>query len=178
VSDREGRSQSSATRTITDGTSNTIIIGENTEPPAQDHQAGTPVTGRDGRGGNISEGNQGQQTTTPPITDGTSNTIIIGGNTAPPAQDQPAGTPVTGRDGRGENIVEDNEGQHATTPTITDETSNTIIIGEQTEPVTESSAQPATEDQQGQETESTSSTTNITDGTSNTILIGEEENTN
>ncbi|MCI0446219.1 hypothetical protein L0152_23765, partial [bacterium] len=121
-----------STTTITDGTSNTIVVGE---------QQRTEST---------QETSSGQQRNTTTITDGTSNTILIGEqestestqeqSTNPPSQDQSAGTPVTGRDG---------DNQQTSTTTITDGTSNTIIIGgqESTESTQEQSTNPPSQDQ-------------------------------
>ena len=100
-------------------------------------------------------------TPTPTITDGTSNTIIIGETTATPTATatRPPGSITDGTSNTiviGESTATATPTASATRPpgSITDGTSNTIVIGESTATATPSPG-------------------SITDGTSNTIVIGE-----
>ena len=104
---------------ITDGTSNTIMFGENS--------AGTNDPFRPPTGSFLGPGR------TPSITDGTSNTVLFGERQAPSITDGTSNTVLFGE----------------RTPSITDGTSNTVVFGEQ------------------------HPTSGITDGTSNTIMLTE-----
>ncbi|MBN8619313.1 MAG: hypothetical protein J0L63_10430, partial [Anaerolineae bacterium] len=123
---------------LTDGTSNTIIIGEATQvPPTFSPPTVSSVTDGTSNTIIISEATQVPPTFPPPtvssVTDGTSNTILIGEATLTPTFPPP------------------------TVSSVTDGTSNTIIIGEAT--LTPTFPPPTA--------------SSVTDGTSNTIIIGE-----
>jgi hypothetical protein len=147
---------------ITDGTSNTIQTGEQ----SADSTRGTPLEGRPNNGTNT--GNQ--QSSVPTITDGTSNTIQVGAQSSESSEDpvlHNEGSPVTV--GNHPPAADQQPVTNRTSPLTG--TSNTTTFEENTE-------------QSNSESSNNSSTGNVTDGTSNTIFIGEEteqsgsENTN
>jgi hypothetical protein len=119
LSEEPARDRHAPLSEITDGTSNTILVGEET-----------------GRHGSVRAGDAPIQN----ISDGTSNTILVGEE--------------AGRDGS----VRPGD---APTQNISDGTSNTILLGEETG--RDGSVRPGD-----------APTQNISDGTSNTILLGEE----
>ena len=105
---------------ITDGTSNTILVGEET-----------------GRDGSVRPGDAPAQS----ISDGTSNTILVGEETAREGSVRAGDAP---------------------TQNISDGTSNTILVGEEA-------------GREGSVRAGDAPAQSISDGTSNTILVGEED---
>ena len=141
---------STRTATITDGTSNTIVVGEQSPPPKapqphdQNHQQPNLTTIGDGSSRTVSVG----------VSDGTSNTIVVGEQTPQPPSielsSQGQKTPVTTKDGS--QIGNGSESQQPGVVTIGDCSSNTIVPQE----------------------DSTESQSNVSDGSSNTIIVGEQ----
>ncbi len=194
--ERHSNSRSSTT-SITDGTSNTIVVGE--QNTASTPEAGTSLTGT------ASDHQQARLTT---ITDGTSNTIVVGEqpsteatqeqSTNPPSQDRTPGTSESSTAGGGANVQNgsgESSPETSTIPSSQDQQPVTAKDGSTTIGTSGESQQGITVAigdgsvrtivPEGQGTESTpetsngqqTNTTTITDGTSNTIVFGEQQST-
>lgn len=195
---QNSRYSAARSTTIADGSSNTIVFGE------QQTDESTQESSND------------QQTSSGNVTDGTSNTFIVGEqssestqqqSTNPPNQDKTSGQPVfssdaTTTEGQSSVIVVDEEGTKdqggsgqgiSTLPsspveqsvTSKDESTTTrtsgesqqqnlVTIGDGSSRTVESEVAESTQDASSDPQEScdTSRTTEITDGTSNTIVVG------
>ena len=118
----------------TDGTSNTVVIGEATAAPVEQATQGA-IT--DGSSNTVVIGEATaapvEQATQGAITDGSSNTVVIGEATAAPVEQATQGAITDGSS----NTVVIGEAtaapvEQATQGAITDGSSNTVLVGEQT----------------------------------------------
>ncbi len=153
------------TQGVTDGTSNTILLGESTATLLPFLEDGTVRT------------IDGTAISTQNVTDGTSNTLPIGDGTATLLPFLEDGTSNTVQFGDG--TIRTIDGTAIPIQGVTDGTSNTLLIGEETAtllPFLEDGTSNTVQFGDGSVRSiggTAVPTQGVTDGTSNTILLGE-----